>query len=145
MYQKILLCYDGSAEGRRALKQGADVVMAMKARVHLLAICPNMLVNAVPEAVTPQLISAEQDAAKSLLNEGVKWLRDRGVEAQGSLVYGDPLVHIPKAALEVGADLVVVGYRPRSRLARWWSENEEVTLLHKLDCSILVAVEPPAP
>lgn len=145
MYQKILLCYDGSAEGRRALKQGADVVMAMKARVHLLAICPNMLVNAVPEAVTPQLISAEQDTAKTLLNEGVKWLRDRGVETQGSLIYGDPLVHIPKVALEVGADLVVVGYRPRSRLARWWSENEEVTLLHKLECSILVAVEPATP
>jgi nucleotide-binding universal stress UspA family protein len=145
MYQKILLCYDGSAEGRRALKQGADVVLAMKARVHLLAICPNMLVNAVPEAVTPQLISAEQDTAKTLLNEGVKWLRDRGVETQGSLIYGDPLVHIPKVALEVGADLVVVGYRPRSRLARWWSENEEVTLLHKLECSILVAVEPATP
>jgi nucleotide-binding universal stress UspA family protein len=145
MYQKILLCYDGSAEGRRALKQGADVVMAMRARVHLLAICPNMLVNAVPEAVTPQLITAEQDAAKALLNEGVKWLRDRGVETQGSLVYGDPLVHIPKTALEVGADLVVVGYRPRGRLARWWSENEEVTLLHKLECSILVAVEPVTP
>jgi nucleotide-binding universal stress UspA family protein len=145
MYQKILLCYDGSAEGRRALKQGADVVMAMKARVHLLAICPNMLVKAIPEAVTPQLFSAEQNAAQALLNEGVQWLRDRGVETQGLLVYGDPLVHIPKVAREVRADLVVVGYRPRSRLARWWSENEEVTLLRKLDCSILVAVEPPAP
>jgi nucleotide-binding universal stress UspA family protein len=145
MYQKILLCYDGSAEGRRALKQGADVVMATKARAHLLAICPNMLVNAVPEAITPQLFSAEQNTAKALLNEGVKWLRDHGVETQGSLVYGDPLVYIPKAALEIGADLVVVGYRPRSRLARWWSENEEVTLLHKLHCSILVAVEPATP
>jgi len=37
----------------------------------------------------------------------------------------------------------VVGYRYRSKLARWWSESEEVSLLHKLPCSILVAVAPP--
>jgi len=25
MYRKVLLCYDGTREGRRALRQGADV------------------------------------------------------------------------------------------------------------------------
>jgi nucleotide-binding universal stress UspA family protein len=139
MYRKILLCYDGSVEGRRALRQGADVAMTMKSQAHLLAICPNMLAAAAPEAVTSALISCEEDAARGLLNEGVQWLREHGVPADGSLVYGDPLQHIPKVAIDVGADLVVVGYRYRSRLARWWSESEEVTLLKKLQCSILVA------
>ena len=32
MYQNILLCYDGTAEGRRALRHGADVAIAMKSR-----------------------------------------------------------------------------------------------------------------
>lgn len=144
MYRKILLCYDGTAEGRRALRQGAEVAMAMKSQAYLLAICRNLIATSVPEGVTPELVSCEEDTAKTLLHEGVQWLEDHGVASQGSLVYGDPLVHIPKVAERIGADLVVVGYRYRSKLARWWSESEEVSLLHKLSCSILVAVAPPA-
>ena len=143
MYSKILLCYDGTTEGRRALRQGADVAMAMKANAYLLAICRNMVASSVPEGVTPELISCEANTATTILDEGVQWLRDHDVPAEGSLVYGDPLVHIPQVAQRIGADLVVVGYRYRSRLARWWSEEEEATLLHKLSCSILVAVAPP--
>ncbi|HUQ11215.1 MAG TPA: universal stress protein [Steroidobacteraceae bacterium] len=144
MYQNVLLCYDGTAEGRRALRQGADVVMAMKSRAYLLAICRDMLATAVPEAVTPELVRAQQGTAEQLLTEGVQWLRDRGMAADGRLVYGNPMVHIPEVAKRIGADLIVVGYRYRSPIARWWAEDEELTLLHKISCSILVAIEPPA-
>lgn len=143
MYRKILLCYDGTAEGRRALRQGAEVAMAMKSDAYLLAICRNLISTSVPEGVTPELVACEQGTARTLLNEGVQWLKDRNVPTDGLLVYGDPLIHIPETAERIGADLVVVGYRYRSRFARWWSESKEITLLHKLHCSILVAVEPP--
>jgi nucleotide-binding universal stress UspA family protein len=144
MYRKILLCYDGTVEGRRALRQGAEVAMAMQSDAYLLAICRNMVALSVPEGITPELVACEQETATALLTEGVQWLKDRKVHTEGSLVYGDPLVHIPEIARQIGADLVVVGYRYRSRFARWWSESDEVTLLHKLPCSILVAVDPPA-
>lgn len=143
MYQKILLCYDGTIEGRRALRQGAEVAMAMKSHAHLLAICRNMVATSVPEGITPALLTCEEDTARTLLNEGVQWLRDHGVSSEGSLMFGDPLIHIPQVAERIHADLVVVGYRYRSRFARWWSESEEISLLHKLHCSILVAVAPP--
>jgi len=143
MYENILLCYNGTVEGRRALRQGADVAVTMKSRAYLLAICRNLLSTAVPEGATPGLVTCEQDTAQALLKEGVQWLKDRGVPADGQLVYGNPMVHIPEVARRIGADLVVVGHRYRNRLARWWSEEEEVTLLHKLSCSILVAVAPP--
>jgi nucleotide-binding universal stress UspA family protein len=145
MFQKVLLCYDGTVEGRRALRQGADVAMAMKSKAFLLAICRNMLASAVPEGVTPALVSCEQDTASTLLTEGVQWLKEHDVPAEGQLVYGDPLVHIPEVARRIGADLIVIGYRSRSRLARWWSEEKEATLLHKVSCSILVAMESAPP
>ena len=144
MYRNILLCYDGTAEGRRALRQGADVAVTMKSRAYLLAICRNMLATAVPEGVTPALVACEQDAANALLTEGVRWLEDHGVPAEGQLVYGNPMVHIPEVAKRIGADLIVLGHRYRNRLARWWSEDDEATLLHAVSCSILVAMEPPA-
>jgi nucleotide-binding universal stress UspA family protein len=140
MYQKILLCYDGTIEGRRALRQGAEVAMAMKAQAYLLAVSRNMLATTVPEGVTPELMETEEKAARALLDEGVQWLRDHEVTSEGSFVYGDPFVHIPRVAQEIDADLIVVGYRPRNRFARWWSESEEATLLQKVSCSILVAM-----
>src|SRR5262245_39797253 len=144
MYRKILLCYDGTPEGRRALRQGADVAIAMQADAFLLAICRNLISTSVPEGITPELVHTEEDTARALLDEGVKWLVEHGVPATGQLVYGNPMVHIPEVARRISADLIVVGYRYRSNLARWWSEGEEVTLLHKVSCSILVAMEPPA-
>jgi nucleotide-binding universal stress UspA family protein len=143
MYQNILLCYDGTAEGRRALRHGADVAIAMKSRAYLLAICRNMLSTAVPEGVTPELVHCEQATANQLLTEGVQWLKEHGVPADGQLVYGNPMVQIPEAARRISADLIVVGHRYRNRLAKWWSEEEEATLLTKVTCSILVAMDNP--
>src|SRR4249920_2797995 len=134
MFSHILLCYDGTAEGRRALRHGADVAIAMKARAYLLAICRNLLASAVPEGVTPELVKCEQDTAGQLLTEGVQWLKDHGVPAEGQLVYGNPMVHIPEVAKRISADLIVVGHRYRNRLARWWSEEEEATLLTRVSC-----------
>ena len=139
MYQQILLCYDGTNEGRRALRRGAEVAIAMKSHTYLLAICRNMIGTSIPEGVTQELARCESEAAAALLAEGVQWLKDNGVCGEGSLVYGDPLVNIPLTADRIHADLVVVGYRGLSRRARWWSESDEVTLLSKLPCSMLIA------
>ncbi len=139
MFRKVLLCYDGTAEGRRALRQGADVVLCMKSEAYLLAIVQSYVSSAIPEGVTPALAEAEDHRAQSLLDEGVQWLRERGVAARGSLEYGRAVECIPAIAREVGADLIVVGHRHRGRLERWWSESDEETLLERVSCSILVA------
>ena len=138
MYRKVLLCYDGSREGRRALRQGADVVLCMKSDVHLLAICRNLVQSAIPEAVTPQLVEQEDSRAQALLDEGVEWLRERGVNARGSLEYGNAVDCIAATANDVGADLIVLGHKQRGPLARWWSESEEESLLERVTCAILV-------
>jgi nucleotide-binding universal stress UspA family protein len=142
MYGTVLLCYDGTREGRKALRQGADVVMCMKARAHLLAIGANLVAAQIPEGVTPELARAEDERAESLLREGVKWLQDRGVQATGSLEYGNAVDCIAATAERVGADLIVLGHKNRGRLARWWSASDEESLLERVTCSILVAMAP---
>jgi nucleotide-binding universal stress UspA family protein len=139
MYRRILLCYDGTAEGRKALREGAEVAIAMRADTFLLAICRDMLATTVPEGVTPELISCHDSTASSLLREGVEKLRAHGLVAQGELVIGDPIKEIPAAAKRLNADLVVVGHRARGRLARWWSDSPQQTLLDLVSCSILVS------
>ncbi|MBK7728546.1 MAG: universal stress protein [Gammaproteobacteria bacterium] len=109
MYNKILLCYDATEEGRRALRQGADIAAAMNADTFLLAICRSMLSTAVPEGVTPELIGCQESTARALLEEGVKWLNERGIRCEGALVFGNPFDHIPQTAQRIGADLIVLG------------------------------------
>jgi nucleotide-binding universal stress UspA family protein len=142
VYAKVLLCYDGTREGRKALRAGADVVISMKAQAHLLAICQNLVTTAIPEGVTPELVGCEEDRANALLQEGVKWLQERGVTAQGTLEFGSAVDCIARTARAIGADLIVLGHRNRSRLARWWSQSDEETLLERVSCSILVAAAP---
>jgi hypothetical protein len=48
MYRKILLCYDGTREGRNALKEGAEVALCMNAETYLLAIVRSMVGVTVP-------------------------------------------------------------------------------------------------
>ena len=38
MYNKVLLAYDGSIEGRRALREGAKLAQLCRAEVFLLAV-----------------------------------------------------------------------------------------------------------
>ncbi len=142
MYGKVLLCYDGSREGRRALRHGADVVICMKSRAYLLAICRHLVSSSIPEGVTPALCESEDARAQALLDEGVQWLKDRGVDAEGSLEYGSPVDCIATTARRIGADLIVLGHQPRGRLERWWSDSEEESLLARVRCSILVAADP---
>ncbi len=142
MFRKVLLCYDGTAEGRRALRQGADVVMCMKSEAYLLAICRNAVASAIPEGVNPLLCEGEDRRAQALLDEGVQWLRERGVAAHGAVEFGNAVDRIAETAEEVGADLIIVGHKTRGPLARWWSESDEATLLERVDCSILVAMAP---
>jgi len=140
MFRKVLLAYDGTVEGRRALRQGADVAFCMKSEAYLLAICQSYLASAIPEGVTPELARCEDERAQAILDEGVARLQEHGVAAQGSLEYGNAVDRIAETAARVGADLIVVGHKHRSGLARWWSESDEESLLERVRCSVLVAV-----
>jgi nucleotide-binding universal stress UspA family protein len=140
MYRTILLCYDGSEEGRNALREGADTALCMGAQTHLLAILREPAPTLVPEGFSPGYFEDAQRTAQRLLDEGVDWLRARNLQAQGQLVFGNPVRHIADCASALGADLIVLSHRRRGRLARWWSDAEGATLLELAPCSILVAM-----
>jgi nucleotide-binding universal stress UspA family protein len=140
MYRTILLCYDGSTEGRNALREGAEVALCMHAQVHLLAIIRSTLAVGVPEGVNEMAFRDEDSNADAVLREGVNWLRARGLDARGEIVFGNAIEQITLAVQRIRPELIVVGHRRRSRLARWWSEGEDATLLERVPCSVLVAV-----
>jgi nucleotide-binding universal stress UspA family protein len=81
-----------------------------------------------------------EEAARDILQEGVEWLRERGLQAQGHFAFGHPIDEIAALAESLQVDLVVVGHRCRNGLARWWMGAGNTPLLDRVKCSILVAV-----
>lgn len=142
MYQTILLCYDGTREGRQALREGADMAVRCRAQqTHLLAVMRLLPSVAVVDGIIPQeIFTREQELAQEILDEGVAKLRERGLEAEGHLAFGEPVEQIAATARHLRADLIVLGHRNRSRLSMWWRSSVSASLVEQAPCSILVAV-----
>lgn len=139
LYSSILLAYDGSLDGRRALREGAEIARKFRAHVQLLAVVKQTAGAAIAQSYDPRSLPSDEAAQfETILNEGIDMLKDLGLEAAGNLVLGDPVDEIVKLANAIQADLVVVGHRERSALARWWRTPMSMSLLDKLPCSLLV-------
>jgi len=141
VYSRILMAYDGSESCRQALAQGACIAMQNAAEVHLLAVVRIPVAFGFVEAGYPEhYLDEEMVRVDGILAEGVALLQSQGLTARGHRRTGEPVLEISRMAAELEVDLVVVGHRPRSRLARWWHGSVGTTLLEELSCSILVAM-----
>jgi nucleotide-binding universal stress UspA family protein len=141
-FNRILLCYDGTREGQHALKDGASLAQDLRAEVHVLCVVNNsawMQGADITSAIPVDLIT---ESARSVLDEGLKKLAARGIPARGHFAIGDPLDQIPLLANELKVDLIVVGHRHSSRLARWWGGRGDGMLLDRVSCSVLVTMGP---
>ena len=141
-YRKILLAYDGSQEGKRALLECADLASFLQADTCLLAVATMPPSLFLTEGFVPEeLLEEEKKRTQGVLDEGIRTLRERGFNASGQLAVGEPVEEICRAAKSMGADLVVVGHNQKTSFAsRWWKGSVGATLLDYAPCSILIAL-----
>jgi nucleotide-binding universal stress UspA family protein len=138
MYRKVLLAYDGSVEGRLALREGARLAQICGAEVILLAVVD--FSTFVPmEAATVPIMESERRKFEEVLAEGAQRLEALGISPTTRLEVGSPAAQIGAVAREYGADLVVVGHRRQGALARWWFGSTSSYLTDSVDCTVLIA------
>jgi nucleotide-binding universal stress UspA family protein len=142
MFERVMLCYDGSPAGRRALKRGAELAILVNAKVHVLSILPAAATDAMVAAnAVGQVCLVDYEAEhRQSLEESVAWLKARGLEAQGHLARGNTLDEIAAHAQKLSIDLIVVGHYPKASGGRWWSGPERASLAERVDCCVLIAV-----
>jgi nucleotide-binding universal stress UspA family protein len=140
MYQKILLAFDGSPDGREALAQAEKLASTCGGTVHLLAIIDPSESMLIVEAMT-FIPDNQRFVIQAVLDEGVKRLRGVGCAATSEFKYGKPTEQINLSAREINADLIVVGHRDQGTLARWLNGSVGESILHQPPCSVLVAVK----
>ncbi|MDA8109248.1 MAG: universal stress protein [Betaproteobacteria bacterium] len=141
-YRKILLAYNGSQEGKRALVECGELANFLQAETHLLAVASMPPSLFLTEGFVPEeLLEEEKKRTQAVLDEGIQTLRQRGFNASGHLAVGEPVEEICRMAKELGADLIVIGHNQRTSFAaRWWKGSVGASLLDHAPCSILIAL-----
>jgi nucleotide-binding universal stress UspA family protein len=142
MFKRVLLCYDGSEPGRRALKRGAELAILVGADVHVLSIVRDDVMSAAMMATAAGhtcLVDEERDYQK-LLDGSIERLSARGVKAKGYLAHGNTIRQIVAYSRKLAVDLIVIGHYPSPEGRRWWSGPERASLAEQVNCCIFIAV-----
>jgi len=143
LYTRILMAYDGSEEGRKALVECGDLAGLLQTEVHLLAVIPSYAGIMVAEGmIIEDNYDQEKARYQAILEEGLARLRSRGLTAvDGRVAHGEPVDEICACAKEIGADLICVGHRRASTWAqRWWRGSLGKNLMDHSPCSVLIAM-----
>jgi nucleotide-binding universal stress UspA family protein len=142
MFKRVLLCYDGSEVGRRALKRGAELAILVGARVYVLSIIPSGVTDAavVAGATGHACIVDESRGYRQLLDESIVWLKARGVLAEGFLAGGNTIEQIIAFSRRLAVDLIVLGHYPQPSGGFWWGSSHRPSLAERANCCVFVAV-----
>ncbi len=143
MYKKILLAYDGSKEGQKALLDCGDLAQWAQASVSLIAVTPLYmdLIGVEGGVYDRSLAEAEKEKYRGILDEGLRQLAGLGHHANGEVLLGETVDEITKYASRTGADLIVVGHKHLDGwAARWWRGSVSKSLIEHAPCSVLVVI-----
>lgn len=143
MYKRILLAYDGSQSGQKALLDCQDLAQWSQAELSLVAVLPlNIgLVSTEVGVYDSGMMDREKQAMQSVLDEGLHRLQAAGHQATGTLLTGDTVDEITEYAKQIHADLIVVGHKHLDGwAARWWKSSVSKALIALAPCSVLVAI-----
>ena len=116
MYRKILIAYDGSDASRKAFDAALALAFQSAAELWVLTVARPPEIG--DEVETEAVIENSRRYHRALLAELRKALAGKDVKAHFEVSVGHPAEQIIYEADRLGADLIVVGDRGRSKFAR---------------------------
>jgi nucleotide-binding universal stress UspA family protein len=145
MYKRILLAYDGSDAGQKALLDSRELAHWSQSELVLIAVMPSAMsfVGLEGGVYDMELEEREKKKHQAVLEDGLRRLSEGGYAARGDVLVGEAVDEITKYAKKIGADLIVVGHKHLdSWAARWWRGSISGALIEHAPCSVLVAITP---
>jgi len=143
MYKQILLAYDGSKAGQKALLDCQEIAQWSQASLTLIAVTPLYmdLIGVEGGVYDRSLAENEKEKYTAILDEGLRQLAAAGHQAKGEVVVGETVDEITKYAKKINADLIVVGHKHLDGwAARWWRGSVSKSLIEHAPCSVLVVI-----
>ena len=131
---RMLVAYDGSESGRRALDEAARLAHdGVAVTVVTVAEPLPQVGRAAPLHLPEEYAAREHDLA-----EAATLLRERGVDAAAVERRGDAATAILDEADAEDADLIVMGTRGLGTGKRWLLGSVSTKVLHHAHCNVLV-------
>ena len=145
MYKRILLAYDGSESGQRALLDCQEIAQLNHSELFLIAVMPLTTAYVGFEGGVYESSVDEREQIKvkydGILADGLKRLTESGRAAKGEVVVGESVDAITEFARKIDADLIVVGHKHLDGwAARWWRGSMSRSLIEYAHCSVLVVI-----
>ena len=143
MYKRILLAYDGSDAGQKALLDSREIAEWGQSELVLVAVMPSAMsfVGLEGGVYDVELETREKAKYESILSDGLRRLEQAGHAARGEVLIGEAVDEITRYAKKVGANLIVVGHKHLdSWAARWWRGSISGALIEHAPCSVLVVI-----
>ena len=143
MYKRILLAYDGSEAGQKALLDCREIANWNQASISLVAVMSlSVGVMGIEGGYySTEMIDQERQKYQQTLKAGVRRLAEAGYQAHGEVLVGDVVQEVTRCAKTLGADLIVVGHRHLDNwAARWWRGSVSSALIEHAPCSVLVVI-----
>ena len=143
MYKRILLAYDGSETGQKALLDCREVASWTKSELYLVAVMPPpaAFIGGEGGLYDAEREKEEEEAYREILADGLKRLTDSGHSPLGEVLVGDAVDEISTHAKKIAADLIVVGHKHLEGWARrWWRGSVSKSLIEHAPCSVLVVI-----
>ncbi|MBI2771172.1 MAG: universal stress protein [Burkholderiales bacterium] len=143
MYKRILLAYDGSDPGQKALLDCQDLAHWSSSQIALVAVMPSAMsfVGLEGGVYDVELEEREKKKYRAVLDDGLQRLSGAGYTASGEVLTGEAIDEITKYARKIEADLIVVGHKHLdSWAARWWRGSISGALIEHSPCSVLVVI-----
>jgi nucleotide-binding universal stress UspA family protein len=131
--QKIVVGFDGSEHGRRALERAAALAKT-GATVTVVSAAPVTVLVRGGSAINP-VDAEERDHA---LDDARSILAGAGVEANYVEGSGDPADVIVQEAERGGADLIIIGTRGLNFAQRWLLGSVSTKVVQHAPCDVLV-------
>ncbi len=123
MFKTVLLAFDGSENARRALDVALDIASRYKAKLYAVEVIDIHSMNLADLAKDSSFnvagaIREIKAKASGHIKRCIVLAQEKGLEADGEVLDGDPASEILRYSGEIGADLIVTGSRGLSSWKR---------------------------
>jgi len=141
-FKKILLAFDGSPLSVRGLELGMELAQTFSAEIGVVTVIdPRDAITNVGGIRSEDLLKEMRLQAQHKLDEA------RAKAGPSHLAFdflreGEPVSEIVGAAKEWGAELLILGSHPHSRLARLLYGSTAAGVMERAPCPVLIIPRP---
>ena len=137
----IVVGYDETPGSRRARERAARLAKALGAKLVVTSVAPLMVTagrrsGGPTDPTDPPILHAKE------LESARAYLEGQGIEAGYQPAVGEPAEAIVQLADQLDAEMIVVGTREPSMIARLFGQSVSDQIAHQVHCDVLI-VHPP--